>query len=177
MHVTLTCNQDARDHIGSLVFAYNHWVRAKTNRNELADALCAKTLTLVTTPEGREWMDALVRQYGELIALKPLKTLRGLSGYPKQSFWQYVFKIGVPMDLVVTRTHLLFFEPAFGSGAKMTSVNGSEVVRTSLNYGDGSQLHVRTRKGFIRCKVGWSMDAKPIWNVIKEVFFSKKNAP
>ena len=158
-----------------LIFAYKHWFRAKANENELVKDLRGRVSTLTTKEEGKKWADALTEQYGELVAIKRLKMLRGLAEYPKQAFWAYVFKIGVPMELVVTRTHLLFFDPVFGPDAKMTAVGRSEIKWVSINYGDGSQLHVKTKRGFIRCQVGVSLDAKPIWRVIEEVLFGRKN--
>ena len=160
---------------GGLIFAYEHWFRAKTNQNELVKDLRGRVLTLTKTEEGKQWVDALTEQYGELVAIKRLKMLRGLPDYPKQTFWAYVFKIGVPMELVVTRTHLLFFEPAFRPDAKMASVARSEIKWVAINSGDGSQLHVKTKSGFIRCQVGVSLDAKPIWRVIEEVLVGRKN--
>ena len=114
-------------------------------------------------------------QYGEPVAIQALKMLRGLPGYPKQTFWAYLFHLGVPMDLVVTRTHLLFFDPMFKPVAKMTAVSKDQIRWASVNYGDGSQLLVKTRSGLIRCNVGPSLAAKPIWGVIEEVFFGRKN--
>ena len=99
--------------------------------------------------------------------------LRGLADYPKQTFWAYLFKIGMPMELVVTRTHLLFFDPAFQPDAKVTPVCRDQIKQVSINSGDGSQLHVKLKNGFIRCKVGWSMDAKPICAVIINTFAAR----
>ena len=161
--------------IGNLLFAWEHWVKAKANENELVKELRGRILTLSRTEAGKQWVDALTAQYGELVAIQALKMLRGLPGYPKQTFWAYLFHIGVPMDLVVTRTHLLFFDPMFKPEAKMTPVSKDQIRWASVNYGDGSQLHVKLRKGFIRCNVGPSLAAKPIWGVIEEVFFGGKN--
>ena len=133
--------------IGNLIFAYDHWVRAKANENELAKDLGGQVSTFSKTAEGKQWVDGLTAQYGELVAIKPLKMLRGLAGYPKQTFWQYVFKRGVPMDLVVTRTHLLFFDPMLKPEAKMTRVGKDQIRWASVNYGDGSQLHVKLGPG------------------------------
>ena len=152
--------------IGNLLFAWEHWIRAKANQNELATELQRRVLILAQTQHGKQWVDTLTNQYGELVAIKPLKVLRGLAGCPKQTFWQYVFKIGVPMELVVTRTHFLFFDPAFGPDAKLTVIDRNQRGRISINFGDGSMLYVKLKSGTIVCKVGGSMEAKPIFDLL-----------
>ena len=152
--------------LGNLLFAWEHWIKAKANSNELVKDLRGQVSTLSKTVEGKQWVDGLTAQYGEPVAIKPMKVLRGLAGYPKQSFWQYVFKRGVPMELVVTRTHLLFFDRTFDPDAKLTVVDRNQRGRISINFGDGSMLYVKLKSGTIVCKVGGSMAAKPIFDLL-----------
>ena len=152
--------------LGNLLFAWEHWVKAKANKNELVKDLEGQISTFSKTVEGKQWVDSLTAQYGELVAIRPLKLLRGLAGYPRQTFWQYVFKIGVPMELVVTRTHLLFFDPTFDLGSKLTAIDRNQRGRVSINFGDGSMLYVKLKGGTIVCKVGGPMEAKPIFDLL-----------
>ena len=152
--------------IGNLLFAWEHWVKAKANESELGKDLRTRVQGLSATEDGSKWLDDLTGQYGELVAIKPLKILRGLAGYPKQTFWRYLFKIGTPMELVVTRAHLLFFDPTFGPDAKLTAVDRNQRGRISINFGDGSMLYVKLKSGTIVCKVGGPMEAKPIFDLL-----------
>lgn len=152
--------------IGNLLFAWEHWVKAKANENELAKELRGRILTLSKTEAGKQWVESLTEQDGELVAIQALKMLRGLPGYPKQTFWAYLFHIGVPMELVVTRTHLLFFDPTFGPDAKLTVIDRNQRGRISINFGDGSMLYIKLKGGTIVCKVGGPMEAKPIFDLL-----------
>ena len=152
--------------IGNLLFAWKHWVKAKANENELAKELRGRILTLSQTEAGKQWVESLTERYGELVAIQALEMLRGLADYPKQTFWQYVLKSGRSMELVVTRTHLLFFDRTFDPDAKLTIVNRNQRGRISINFGDGSMLYVKLKSGTIVCKVGGPMEAKPIFDLL-----------
>ena len=152
--------------IGNLIFAYDHWICTKANQNELVKDLEGQVSTFSKTVEGKQWVNVLTGQYGELVATKRLKVLRGLADYPKQTFWQYVLKRGVSMELVVTRTHLLFFDPTFDLGSKLTAIDRNQRGRISINFGDGSMLYVKLKGSTIVCKVGGPMAAKPIFDLL-----------
>ena len=128
-----------------------------------------KAAEVAVDSEEQVWADGLRERHGEFLAKETFAKVAGLRGYAPVAAWQRLlgFYSGARMEVIVARTGLLFFDPAFQSTAKLTVVPAGEIQTVRTDYNNGSKLILRTNTETVLCDTGRQMGAKAIVEIIR----------
>ena len=147
--------------IFSTVFA---WRRQKNDKKHL----------ICTTQEGRgeeeRWVKVLHEHHGEFAAKECFKHVSGLPGYPLSNAWVRFLGVvsGPKMDVVITNSTVLFFDPVFSPNARITEIGISTIKHVRSDYFDGSKLVIELADGRIKCDTGRQLGAKAMREMLKK---------
>ncbi|MDB4554764.1 hypothetical protein N9Z94_03180 [Akkermansiaceae bacterium] len=100
------------------------------------------------------------------LALEKFQSVHGLPGYPPPTLWQRISGDGTPMELLFTRSALIFCDPSASESLKRTAVPLSDVISARTDYNTGSALIIKSSGGTIRCETPRTLGAKPAKKIL-----------
>lgn len=103
---------------------------------------------------------------GEVLGIEKFQSVHGLPGYPLLNFWQRLFASETPMELLFTRSSLIFCDPSASASLKRTAIPLVDVISARTDYNDGSILIIKSNCGTIRCDTERTLGAKPTKEIL-----------
>lgn len=109
----------------------------------------------------------LSTQTGEVIAIEHFPSVLGLPGYLPPTFWRCFLGNGTEMELLFTRSALLFCDPSASESLKRTSIPYADVISARTDYNLASNLIIKSKYGTIYCDTHKTLGAKPVKKILE----------
>lgn len=114
------------------------------------------------------------QQSDDVLAVEQFQSVHGLPGYPPPTLWQRISGSGTPMELLFTRSALIFCDPSASESLKRTAVPFADVISARADYTDGTTLIIKSSCGTIRCETQRPLGAKPAKKILDDMLRERR---
>jgi hypothetical protein len=109
------------------------------------------------------------QQPDDVLAVEQFQSVHGLPGYPPPTLWQRISGSGTPMELLFTRSSLIFCDPSASASLKRTAIPFADVISARTDYNNGTALIIKSSCGTIRCETQRTLGAKPAKEILDDM--------
>jgi hypothetical protein len=109
------------------------------------------------------------QQADEALAVEQFQSIHGLPSYPPPTLWQRVSGSGTPMELLFTRSCLIFCDPSASESSNRTVIPLVDILSCRTDYNNGAALVIKASCGTIRCHTGRTFGARPANKILNDM--------